>query len=95
MKTGKPTKRRLIILIAVALAIVVALSSALVRGTAAGKNVTQSLLAPFDSALSALTRTAQRFYNYVFEYESLEAENAYLKKRVATLEDEIRSIDTL
>ena len=95
MKTGKPTKRRLIILIAVIVAIAVALSSALIRGTAAGKNVTQSLLAPFESALSALTRTAERFYNYVFQFESLEAENAYLKKRVATLEDEIRSIDTL
>ena len=95
MKRGKPTRRRLIILIAVALAIVVAVSSALVRGTAAGKNVTQSLLAPFDSAVSALMRTAERFYNYVFEYDSLVAENAYLKKRVATLENEIRSIDTL
>lgn len=82
-------------MLAVALAIIVALSSALIRGHKAGKNVTQSLLAPFDSALSALTRTAERFYNYVFQFESLEAENAYLKKRVATLEDEIRSIDTL
>ena len=95
MRTGKLTRRRIIVLLAVALAIIVALSSALIRGHAAGKNVTQSLLAPFDSALSALTRTAERFYNYVFQYESLEAENAYLKKRVATLEDEIRSIDTL
>ena len=95
MRTGKLTRRRIIVLLAVALAIIVALSSALIRGHKAGKNVTQSLLAPFDSALSALTRTAERFYNYVFEYESLEAENAYLKKRVATLEDEIRSIDTL
>ena len=95
MKTGKPTKRRLIILIAVIVAIAVALSSALIRGTAAGKNVTQSLLAPFESALSALTRTAERLYNYVFRYESLEAENEYLKARVASMEDEIRSIDTL
>ena len=95
MRTGKLTRRRIIVLIAVALAIIVALSSALIRGHAAGKNVTQSLLAPFNGAVSALTRTAERFYNYVYEYESLEAENAYLKKRVATLEDEIRSIDTL
>ena len=95
MRTGKLTRRRIIVLLAVALAIIVALSSALIRGHKAGKNVTQSLLAPFDSALSALTRTAERFYNYVFQFESLEAENAYLKKRVATLEDEIRSIDTL
>lgn len=95
MRTGKLTRRRIIVLLAVALAIIVALSSALIRGHKAGKNITQSLLAPFDSALSALTRTAERFYNYVFQFESLEAENAYLKKRVATLEDEIRSIDTL
>ena len=73
LRTGKPIRRRVIVLIAVLLAIVVAVSSALARGTAAGKNVTQSLLAPFDSALSVLMRTAERFYNYVFEYESLEA----------------------
>ena len=95
MRTGKLTRRRIIVLLAVALAIIVALSSALIRGHKAGKNVTQSLLAPFDSALSALTRTAERFYNYVFRYESLEAENEYLKARVASMEDEIRSIDTL
>ena len=93
MRTGKLTRRRIIVLIAVALAIIVALSSALIRGHAAGKNVTQSLLAPFNGAVSALTRTAERFYNYVYEYESLEAENAYLKKRVATLEDEKKQIE--
>ena len=53
MRTGKLTRRRIIVLLAVALAIIVALSSALIRGHKAGKNVTQSLLAPFDSALSA------------------------------------------
>ena len=95
MKTDKPTRRKLIILIAVLLAIVLAVSSALITGTAAGKNVTQSLLTPFQSGLSALTRTVERFYNYVFEYESLAAENAYLKERLAAMEDEIRTADTL
>ncbi len=95
MNKDKSTRRTLIILIAVLLTIVVAVSSALVTGTAAGKNVTQSLLTPFESGLSALTRTAERFYNYVFRYESLEAENAYLKERLAAMDDEIRSIDAL
>ena len=95
MKTDKPARRKLIILIAVLLAIVLAVSSALITGTAAGKNVTQSLLTPFQSGLSALTRTVERFYNYVFEYESLAAENAYLKERLAAMEDEIRTADTL
>lgn len=95
MKTDKPARRKLIILLAILLAIVVAVSSALISGTAAGKNVTQSLLTPFQSGLSALTRTVERFYNYVFEYESLAAENAYLKERLAAMEDEIRTVDTL
>ena len=95
MKTDKPARRKLIVLIAVLLAIVLAVSSALISGTAAGKNVTQSLLAPFQSGLSALTRTVERFYNYVFEYESLAAENAYLKERLAEMEDEIRTADSL
>lgn len=95
MKTDRPAQRKLIVLLAVLLAIALAISSALISGTAAGKNVTQSLLAPLESAFSALTRTVERFYNYVFEYESLEAENAYLKKRIAAMEDEIRTADTL
>lgn len=95
MKSDKPARRKLIILLAVLLAIVLAVSSALITGTAAGKNVTQSLLTPLQSGLSALTRTVERFYNYVFEYESLAAENAYLKERLASMEDEIRTADTL
>lgn len=95
MKTDRPKRRKVILLIAALVAIVVAVSSALVTGAKAGRNFTQSLLAPIESSLSALTRTAERFYNYVFRYESLEAENAYLKERIATMEDEIRSIDTL
>ena len=62
MRTGKLTRRRIIVLLAVALAIIVALISALIRGHKAGKNVTQSLLAPFDSALSALIQRCQRHY---------------------------------
>lgn len=95
MKTDRPKRRKVILLIALLLAIAVAVSSALISGASKGKNSTKSLLSPMESGLSALTRTAERFYNYVFRYESLEAENAYLKERIATMEDEIRSIDTL
>lgn len=95
MKKDRPARRKLIVLLAVVLAIVVALSSALFAGKASGKNVTQSLLAPFESALSGITRTVERFYNYMFKFESLEAENADLKKRIADMEDEIRTADSL
>ena len=95
MNKPNSSRRKLIALLAVLFAVIVAVTGALVSGTAAGKNVTQSLLSPFESALSALTRTVERFYNYVFRYESLEAENAYLRERIASMEDEIRTADSL
>lgn len=95
MKPTKNPKRKLILLVTVVLTIAVALGSVLIRGVSAGKNFSQSLMAPLESTLSALTRTAEHFYNYLFEYESLVAENAYLKKKVASMEDEIRSVDSL
>ena len=95
MNKPNSSRRKLIALLAVLFAVIVAVTGALVSGTAAGKNVTQSLLSPFESALSALTRTVERFYNYVFQYESLEAENAYLRERIASMEDEIRTADSL
>lgn len=95
MNNPNPGRRKVIALLAVLFALIVGVTGALVSGTAAGKNVTQSLLAPFESALSALTRTVERIYNYVFEYESLEAENDYLRERIASMEDEIRTADSL
>lgn len=95
MKPTKNPKRKLILLVTVVLTLAVALGSALISGVSAGKNFSQSLLSPLETALSALTRTAEHFYNYLFEYESLVAENAYLRKKVASMEDEIRSVDTL
>ena len=35
------------------------------------------------------------FYNYIFNYEALEAKNSYLEQRIASMEDEVRSADSL
>ena len=89
------SKTKTILLTACIVAVLVAIGSALASGVSAGKNVVESLMAPLHSTVSAITRTAERTYNYVFEYESLQAENAYLQERIASMEDEVRTADAL
>lgn len=89
------SKTKTILLTACLVAVLVAIGSAVASGVSAGKNVVQSLLTPIQSTVSAITRTAEHFYNYVFEYESLQAENAYLEEKIASMEDEVRTADAL
>ena len=89
------SKTKTILLTACLVAVLVAVGSAVASGVSAGKNVVQSLLTPIQSTVSAITRTAEHFYNYVFEYESLQAENAYLEEKIASMEDEVRTADAL
>lgn len=95
MKSGilKNKKIRAVLIIAVALAILVAvLSSA--KNSKTG-NLTQTLLSPFRSLSSALTRSAERYYNYAFKYEELEAENAVLRQKIMAMEADVRESETL
>lgn len=85
---------RLIILLAVVLAALTAILGALF-GTTWGEKTVQTVLTPIRSGFSALTRQAERYYNYIFHYEALEAENAYLKQRINEMENEVRSADSL
>ena len=89
------SKTKRIFLAAVILAVLVAVGSAVAAGVSSGKNFVQSLMTPVNATVSAVTRTAERFYNYVFRYESLQAENEYLKERIASMEDEVRTADAL
>ena len=94
MKTGIFTKKvRAILIAAVAVAILIAvLSSAKDSHTT---NFVQTLLAPFRSLSSALTRSAERYYNYAFNYEELEAENAVLRQKIMEMEEDVRESETL
>lgn len=88
-------KTKTILLAAVVLAVLVAVGSAVASGVSGGKNFVQSLLTPVNATVSAVTRTAERFYNYMFRYEALEAENMYLEEKIASMEDEVRTADAL
>ena len=85
---------KIILVIAVVLALVTAITAA-IFGTPWGGKAVQSVLTPIRNGFSAITRTVERYYNYIFSYESLESENEYLKQQLASMEDEVRSADSL
>ena len=53
----------------------------------------QGILAPFKAGAKALTAQAEQFYGYIFEYESLVAENEALKAQIADMQDQARQAD--
>ena len=83
-----------VIFIAILLAIVLAVTGSLAGFNGSGTLV-QSFLAPFRTATSHLTDRAEQLYNYIFEYESLLAENERLKAQLSQVEDDARRADAL
>ena len=85
---------RLVLLIAVLLAVILTVITNLT-----GMNLPQlavnGILTPIRSGTSKLVDRAEQLYNYMFSYESLEAENQQLKERIAELEEEARNADTV
>ena len=90
MKKQLSARVKAILSLAVVLAVVTAIVSGLFGTTWLGKTV-QAVMTPLRSGVSAITRQVERYYNYVFGYEALEAENDYLEKRIMQIEDEITS----
>lgn len=76
------------LLIAVVAAVLIAVSSALSGGTGLGQNITGTLLQPLRSGAAALTRQAERFYNYLYRYDALEADNRNLREQIARMEQQ-------
>lgn len=95
MKRYFSGKMKVTLLIALILAAALAILGAVRGGTPLPEKVVQAVMTPVRNGLDALTRQAERLYGYVFRYESLEAENQQLRERIAQLEDEARSTDTL
>ena len=86
-------KVRIILIAAVVLAVFIAVVS-----TFSGSGVTnlvQTLMSPVRSLTASATRSVERFYNYAYNYENLQAENTVLQEKIASMEESIRSADTL
>lgn len=88
------TRIKVILTLALLLAFLLALISGL-----SGKNVpsmlVRSALAPLRSGAGAVMQQAQQLYNYIFNYERLEAENAALREQLAQIQKEALEADAL
>ena len=94
MKYFFTTKVKVVLILAVLLAAGLAIIGNLTGATPADMLV-QGVLTPLRSGVSSLTAQAEQFYNYMFRYEALEAENAALREQLAKLEDDTLRADTL
>lgn len=86
------TKLKIIIIVAVLLTAALSVMAGLTNHSIP-ELLVQGVLAPFRAAGTSLTKTAERYYSYMFRYEALEAENEALKKQVAELQDTARKAD--
>jgi rod shape-determining protein MreC len=64
-----------------------------------GKNIpsmlVQTVLTPLRSGANALTNQAEQMYNYMFRYETLQAENEALKSQIAQMQEDNRLADSI
>lgn len=94
MSNRASTRVKTILTLALILAVITAISSALFGVTWAERTV-QTVLTPLRSGFSSITRRIERYYNYIFGYEALQAENKYLQEKITSYEDEQRNISSL
>ena len=83
-----------VIFIAILIAVILAVGSSLTGNNTSGTLV-EGILAPMRSGVSNLTDRAEQLYNYMFEYESLLAENQQLKEQLSQIEKEARQADAI
>ena len=89
MKHLFTSRVRTVLVSAVLIAIVLAVAGSLI-GLKFPQQVVQGVLAPFRTGASKLMDGAEQLYDYIFKYESLQAENESLKEQLAAIEDEAR-----
>ena len=94
MKRRTSARVKVILVVALILALVTAITSALFGVTWAERAV-QTVLTPIRSGFSSLTRQIERYYDYIFGYEALEAKNEYLQQRINEIENSERNAAAL
>ena len=83
------TRVRVVIIVVLLLAVGLSVIGSLIGVDLPGTLV-QSVLAPIRTGVSYLTDSAQQFYDYIFRFEAISAENAALKEQLAQMEDDAR-----
>ena len=86
------TKLRIILVVAVVLTGALAILDS-VTTASVPEMIVQGALAPLRAGANALTKQAEKMYGYIFNYESILAENELLKEQIAEMEDTARQAD--
>ena len=94
MKHLFSTRVRVVLIVAVLLAVILAVIGSL-TGLSLPDMVVKGILTPIRSGVSKLTQQAEQLYNYMFEYESLAAENEDLKQQLAQMQEDARRADAV
>ena len=94
MKHFFTSRVRLVMIAAVLLAVIMIVVGSLTNLNIPGMLV-QGALTPLRAGVSALKDQAVQFYNYMFKYEALVAENEQLKEQLAQVEDNARRADSI
>lgn len=82
-----------ILIAALVLTIVLGVTVAISSGTTFGENVVGTILSPFRAGIAAIDRQAERYYNYLFSYESLQAKNEALQKQLLDMQEDVRTAE--
>ena len=88
------TRVKVILVLAILLTAGLAVLSS-VTGQSLPGLVVQSIMTPLKSAVNSLTLQAEQYYNYMFQYEALAAENEALREQIAQMEDDARQADSI
>lgn len=86
------TKLKIIVIVAVLLTAVLSVMAGLTNRSIP-ELLVQGVLTPFRAVGTSLTKTAERYYSYMFRYEALKAENDELKTQLAEMQDTLRKAD--
>ena len=84
-----------ILIIALVVTICAAVTLAIATGTSALENVVGTILSPIRAGVASIDRLAERYYNYMFRYESLAAENAEMEKQILAMQADVRDAEQL
>ena len=86
------TRLRVVVIVAILLSAGLAILSN-AAGHTLPNMLVEGLLSPFRYGAQALTTSAEQFYSYMFQYETLAAENEALKAKIAQMESDARQAD--
>lgn len=86
---------RVILVVALLLAIATGVANMIMPEGTLVQRTFSAVMVPLESGVAALTRSAEQIYDYLFKYEALQAENAALKQKIATMETDVGQAQTI